>query len=146
MRGEIRDHNGIRYKVLTNWHLFRNRYELLEPYFIRTGFIGYDIETDRVKLTPDGMLCLKAGYTWDGPSGPTVDTKNFMRGSLGHDGKYELFRLGLLPHTGRIIADLELQKDCLKDGMSGLRAMWVFWGVHLFASFAARPTVIMKGV
>jgi hypothetical protein len=34
------------------------------------------------------------GYAWNGPSGPTLDTRNFMRGSLVHDALYQLMREG----------------------------------------------------
>jgi hypothetical protein len=48
------------------------------------------IDTDYIALTADGLLTVKKSYAWDGPSGPTIDTKNFMRGSLVHDALYQL--------------------------------------------------------
>ena len=44
-----------------------------------------EIVTDYIVLYESRMLVIKKGYAWDGPSGPTIDTKNFMRGSLVHD-------------------------------------------------------------
>ena len=38
-----------------------------------------------IRLGTDGRLEIADGYAWDGPSGPAIDTKNFMRGSLVHD-------------------------------------------------------------
>ena len=49
-----------------------------------------------IDLTAEGTLTIKKGYAWDGPSGPTVDTRNFMRGSLVHDALYQLMREGAL--------------------------------------------------
>lgn len=88
---------------------------------------------------PDGTgrLVIRAGYAWDGPSGPAIDTKNFMRGSLVHDALYQMLREGLLPESARAQADAELRRICLEDGMSRLRAWWVFRAVRDFAAAAA---------
>ena len=43
------------------------------------------VDMDFIILTMTGFLIIKKGYAWDGPSGPTIDTPNFMRGSLVHD-------------------------------------------------------------
>jgi hypothetical protein len=93
-----------------------------------------------IQLAADGALTIKEGYAWDGPSGPTFDTKNFMRGSLVHDALYQLIRekfLSLEPH--REMADRILQRMCREDGMSALRAWWVYQGVHRFGDPAADP-------
>ena len=45
----------------------------------------------------------------DGPSGPAIDTKNFMRASLVHDALYQLMRLGTLDKSRRQYADRLLQ-------------------------------------
>ena len=47
------------------------------------------IDMEYLGLTTDGTLTVKKGYAWDGPSGPTIDTLNFMRGSLVHDALYQ---------------------------------------------------------
>ena len=51
-----------------------------------------EIVTPFIVLTMDGLLTINKGYAWDGPSGPTIDTKSFMRGSLVHDALYQLMR------------------------------------------------------
>lgn len=84
-----------------------------------------------IRLDIDGLLSIRAGYAWDGPSGPTVDTKNFMRGSLVHDALYQLMRHGHLdPILFREVADGELVRLCREDGMSSIRAAWVYAGVR----------------
>ena len=98
------------------------------------------IKTEYINLLPSGVLVVKEGYAWDGPSGPTIDTNNFMRGSLFHDALYQLMREGHLDHhTYREPADRLLQELCLEDGMSGLRAWWVYQGVRLGGGTAADP-------
>lgn len=83
-------------------------------------------------LFPDGTLLLRKGYAWDGPSGPTIDTKNFMRGSLVHDALYQLIRLNVVPRAKRGDCDKILQRLCREDGMSAFRA----WYVHLAVKLA----------
>ncbi len=84
-------------------------------------------------------LYIDAGYAWDGPSGPTFDTKNFMEPSLVHDALYQLMREEQLPKSYRELADKLLQKMCIECGMSKIRAWWVYVGVRYGAKFAADP-------
>jgi hypothetical protein len=98
-----------------------------------------DIYTEFIDLTCEGLLTIRAGYAWDGPSGPTIDTKNFMRGSLVHDALYQLMRQKHLPLTERPRADIILRDICLEDGMSGLRAWYVHRAVSRYAFSAADP-------
>jgi len=53
-------------------------------------------------------LLIERGYAWDGPSGPTFDTKDFMIPSLVHDALYQLLRNGFIDSACRIEADKEL--------------------------------------
>jgi len=101
------------------------------------------IDTLFIVLDTDGKLTIKRLYAWDGPSGPTVDTPNFMRGSLVHDALYQLLRGGYFDENHeetRKKADRLLQEMCLEDGMSKFRAWYVYLGVHWFAKKAAKPT------
>jgi hypothetical protein len=91
-----------------------------------------------LEITSTGKLTIRKRYSWDGPSGPTIDTKNFMRGSLIHDALYQLMREKVLPQSARKRADEILREVCLQDGMSRFRAWYVFKTVRWFgASFAA---------
>lgn len=99
-----------------------------------------DIDTDYIDLDVNGKLTIRKGYAWDGPSGPTVDTKNFMRGSLVHDALYQLMRHGHLSNdTHRDDADELLRTMCKEDGMTSTRAWWVYRGVRWFGSLASNP-------
>ena len=120
------------------------KYQLSREYQVVTPLLGYTITTDYISLNEWGLLTIRKGYAWDGPSGPTVDTKNFMRGSLIHDALYQLLRMGLLPETERFIVDKILQLSCIEDGMSKIRAWYVFQGVDKFAASAASPSNTKK--
>jgi len=114
------------------------KYQLAETYAVVVGIKPrVAILHDFICLTTDGKLIIGAGYAWDGPSGPTIDTKNFMRGSLVHDALYQLMREGLLSEECRSSADDELHRICLEDGMSWLRAWYVRLAVGRFGSSCA---------
>ncbi len=121
------------------------KYQLVRDYRISVGIMPEKRIDERfLCLHPWGELVILAGYSWDGPSGPAVDTRNFMRGSLIHDALYQLLRSGELEPQHRITADKLLREICIEDGMSKLRAWWVYRGVRLGASKAAhvtRPTM-----
>jgi len=89
-----------------------------------------------------GKLMIKKGYSWDGPSGPTIDTKTFMRGSLIHDALYQLIREGVLPQETRAKADEIIREVCLQDGMSKFRVRYMYQLVRLFGARAARPDLL----
>lgn len=96
--------------------------------------------TGFIDLKMDGTITVHRGYAWDGPSGPTLDTKDFMRGSLVHDALYQLMREGLLsPVTWRLVADEELRRICIEDGMPAIRAAWVYDALRLAGGQAADP-------
>lgn len=97
--------------------------------------------SDYITLTKEGDLTIKKGYAWDGPSGPTIDTLNFMRGSLVHDALYQLMRETLLSkNEHRDLADRLLQRMCKKDGMCSFRAWIVYIGLKYFGNPAADPS------
>jgi len=102
------------------------------------------IESNYIELTKEGLLTIKSGYAWDGPSGPTFDTKTFMRGSLVHDALYQLMRNGHLSADCRLAADQELYRICREDGMNRFRAKYVLFGVRKAAGFAADPKAKKK--
>lgn len=114
------------------------KYQLAEDYFCETRIRPpEDIVTDYIILRTNGIMIIKKGYAWDGCSGPTYDDDTNMRGGLGHDAKYQLMRMGLLPQSCRVIADQELREECIQDGMWRIRAWYYFKGVDHFAAYAA---------
>lgn len=117
------------------------KYQITEMYRMQTGiYPEKEIHTEYISLYTNGLLIIRKGYSYDGPSGIAIDTKNFMRGSLEHDAFYQLMRMGLLPQSYRIKADKRLRDVCIEDGMWKIRAMWVYLGVRSpIAADAAKP-------
>jgi len=117
------------------------KYQLAEDYVVSIGIKpDHPIKTGYIGLTVDGVLVIKEGYAWDGPSGPTIDTLNFMRGSLVHDALYQLMRERHLNRVKyREAVDRLLQKMLREDRMSALRAWWVYHGVRLGGGPSADP-------
>ena len=113
------------------------RYQLVKDYNVQTKIFGQQIENKYIRLRPDGVLTIKAGYCWDGASGPAVDTHSIMRGSLIHDALYQLLRLELLPEQFRKLSDQKLYTVCREDGMSWMRARYVYLAVRLFGRSSA---------
>lgn len=117
------------------------KYQLVAPYKTKINIKpNQHIPFTYIELTTEGNLNIKKGYAWDGPSGPTIDTLNFMRGSLVHDALYQLMREEYLnKKEHRQSADRLLKKMCKEDGMNALRAWWVYIGVRLGGSSSADP-------
>ena len=135
---------SIQYRKIDNY-----KYQLMEKYVHETQWtLPIRVETSGkwIALSKTGRLSLKRGYAWDGPSGPTIDTKNFMRGSLVHDACYQLMREKLLPQSKRKPADVLLWLICIEDGMSRTRADYVYHAVRIFAGRSARPAKKPKPV
>ena len=116
----------------------RFKYQLTEDYEIDVEITGGKIDTRSYSLSPNGILIIKKYYAWDGPSGPTIDTRNFMRGSLVHDCLYQMLRREELKGY-RDHADLLLKKICKEDGMSSFRAWYVHKSVSWWGEENARP-------
>lgn len=117
------------------------KYQLSHDYSVWTGIVpAKPVKTTYIDLDMAGVISISKGYAWDGPSGPAIDTKNFMRGSLVHDAFYQLMREGHVDHSQRDDVDHLLKTICLEDGMSHLRAWWVYRGVKWFADPAALPS------
>lgn len=116
------------------------KYQLRRSYVDKFGIVpAAAVDTDWLRLDLDGTLTVKAGYAWDGPSGPTIDTKDFMRGSLVHDALYQLIREGYLPLSARADADALLREITRQDGMWSLRRWWVYTGVRWFGEPCCDP-------
>lgn len=119
----------IRYRKLSGY-----KYELLETYFQDTGIRPAEyIVTRFIYLDPSGTLAIKGGYAWDGPSGPTIDTRNSLRASLVHDALYQLMREGFLGQEHRQRADEILRDTAAEDGMPKWRSSLWYYAVRLAA-------------
>jgi len=117
------------------------KYKLVDEFRIDLAVhVSAPFESRYLELSSSGRLIIKIGYAWDGPSGPTIDTHTFMRGSLVHDALYQLMRLSAIDYLEhREYADRLLQRMCLEDGMWNFRAWYVYYALHWFGSNNAKP-------
>lgn len=110
------------------------KYQLLATYRIQTGIetnLPSAVGNDWVRLYPSGFLEIEQGYAWDGASGPTIDTKDTMRGSLVHDALYQLIREGSLGMPMKAVADSLFRSILREDGMDVFRAGYYYLGVKV---------------
>lgn len=135
---ELKEHHDIRYFKTGG----KYKYVLDRHY----GIVLPQVRLNTAVLIPDYVLLneqcklvIRRGYAWDGPSGPTIDTPNFMRGSLVHDVLYQLMREGQLDVEWRETADNVLHDICRQDGMGAFRAWYVWASVRMFGASHARP-------
>lgn len=121
------------------------KYWLAEEYQVKVSIIPEnDVPVDKtiksfIELNTEGVLVIKKGYAWDGPSGPTIDIPSFMRGSLVHDALYQLLREKEIVQKWRDEADEELRRICREDGMWRIYSNWVHWAVRKFGKRGADP-------
>ncbi len=119
----------MKYRSLKGW-----KYELLEDEQVNLSAIlaSLWIYTEYITLK-NGTLIVHAHYAWDGPSGPTFDTKHNMRASLFHDALCQLIGEGLLDKKYRKYADQLFHKHLLEDGMGKWRAWGYYHAVRLYS-------------
>lgn len=118
-----------------NW-----KYRTLSNESYESGIkIPYPVVTDYISMSTDGRIDIRAGYAWDGASGPALDTKSFMRGSLFHDASYQLMREEKVSLVHLDEFDVMLVNICEEDGMWSLRRWWVYRGVKIGSGPAANP-------
>lgn len=139
---------SITYEKLDRW-----KYRLVSAYTFKVGLptelrpiyrVGHKTAAlqDVVTYDPASDLCtIHAGYCWDGPSGPTIDTVTSLRPSLTHDALYQLMRMGLLSHKCRQRADELYRELLIENGVSSVRAYTHYYTLRAFGgSSAAKGT------
>ncbi len=125
----------MKYQKLHRW-----KYRLAKKEIFETGWeLEVGCSTDYIRIERDGRLTIEPGYCWDGPSGPTIDRRTNMRGSLAHDALYQLMRMGLLSTEYRIGADMYLAQCWREDGMWPWVAHLEVALVSLFGGNSAEP-------
>lgn len=122
----------MKYQIIKGW-----KYRLVEDVLVETSVSPGKLLREPngfITLSSTGTILVKAGYSWDGASGPAIDTKDFMVASLIHDALYQLIRIKLLDKEFRKAADQTLYSLCILSGMSWWRAQYVYLAVRLFGS------------
>jgi len=136
---------AIKYSILSNDSKYK--YKLSENFYERTEILPKEklfisdlskMGKIYVSLATDGLLTIHSDYAWDGPSGPTIDTPDFLIASLVHDAIYQMLREKKLPQSIRKTADQIMRRICIEEGMSNLRAFYVYWAVRAFGSSSAK--------
>jgi len=118
----------------------RYKYQLTESFNVDVDILpDVYIHTNFLDLSRHGDLIIKEGYAWDGPSGPTIDTESWMRGSLVHDALYQLLRLKLIDPRHKQYADDLMRRYCLEDGMCQFRAWYSHLAVKWFGGRVLKP-------
>ena len=108
------------------------KYKLLADEKVKTDIKKSAKIQDFIRLTGAGYLTVFAGYAWDGPSGPAVDSPTNMRASLFHDALYQLIREGKLSAKHRRQADLLYYRLCKQDKMNPVRALAEYLAIRAF--------------
>jgi len=123
---------SVLYKKGYKYQLFSDRMEPTKIYPFK------NIVTQHIELDTDGNLTIKKGYAWDGPSGPVIDSKCKMRGSLAHDALYQLSRGGHLTDGDMVKADELFRLICIEDGLAKWRARLYYIALRKFGGAARR--------
>ena len=117
-------------------------YQLVEDIYIETPLTVVNpwvIDTTFISLHPNGVMIIRAGYAWDGASGPTLNTDNSMVPSLFHDAAAQLMRQGLLPQEMLSSVTAHFDYMVKARGMSWLRRKMWQRGLWLTAGSFANP-------
>ena len=126
---------GYKYQVAPTYFCVN-----IEPFVKKKerAILNFDVVTDWMILKC-GFMILKYGFACDGPSGPTVDSDNFMIGAHVHDGYYKLMRMEFIPAKYRKIIDKILYRMNRAAGMNLFRANYIYVNVRAFSGFAIKP-------
>lgn len=108
-----------------------------------TGVTGFGFDHPLFSLGKDGTLTIGPGYSWDGGSGPAINSTSMLYASLPHDVLYQAMRMGMLPAECRPEVDLLFHRCCL-EVMWRPRAWWCYRAVRWFAAKAATKDQIRK--
>lgn len=113
-------------------------YQLAEDIVFRTTILGQLIDTVRIRLEPTGLLTVREGYAFDGPTG-CVHRKENMSASCLHDALYQLMRMELLPHRHWRAADYDYARQLRRCGAWGITVKINLAGLKFMGGKYALP-------
>ena len=115
------------------------KYQLVENKYFHGDILPSKplVDTEYIALDDNGDLTIRSGYSWDGASGPAIQTQDSMRASLIHDAYYQLIRQGHVDMSYREQADSAYRRICIEDGMSHPRAQAHYIALRMFGATAA---------
>lgn len=150
--GIFKETKSIAYKKVKGQLVKDPKSGYTEPALFRTCI--YPPETiisnsGRVELFPSGWLKIHLSYAWDFASGPTINTKSTIRGSLAHDAIADLIKEGRIEACGLDVNKTwELSNDLIarlmeEDGAFKLRCIIWHWILDKFGfKTASKPDKI----
>ena len=118
------------------------KYKLAGEVKYATQIIGKPTDWEYLALDADGILTIRSGYCWDGPSGPARDSDDAMYGSLIHDALYQMIREGRINKSDRKRADEILRDVCIASGMNKVRAQAFYRAVRLAGKNYVKPDLL----
>lgn len=113
------------------------KYQLAADYSVQTPILGAFFGHEFFQLTQDGVLTARKGYAWDGPSGPTFDTRSSLRPSLVHDVLCQAMRSGQFDYGRQREMNALFYQHCIEDGMFPARAR--IWHAAVELADAGNP-------
>jgi len=120
------------------------KYQVDKDFEIQTGIYGQTCMIEYIRLTPDGLLWIKAGYAWNGSNWSSDEDAMFA--SLVHDALYQLMRLGLLSRTVfRKPADALYRDICIAEKLWGPRAKFRYSMLRMFGKGSTYPEKKPRG-
>ena len=103
------------------------KYQLLESFTKKLNYPFPDVESDFFTIK-DNIIYIKKFYSWDGASGPTIDSKTSMIAGLVHDCLYQSINTNLMDPSYKATADKEFLSILLENHMNKFRAYsWYFF-------------------
>ena len=124
----------IKRRIFCYAYIGNYKYVLRENLNLKTVIVGYSVENEYFALDTDGLLTIYSGYSWDGVSGPMIDSDNSMLGGCVHDALYQMIRMGLIEPMEKEFADLIMKQLFIRCGMSKIRAGYAYYGVKWFGA------------
>ena len=117
------------------------KYQVVEKFYYKTDInVPTTIVTPYIILFSNGLLYIKVGYAWDGPSGPTIDTDNSMTPSLVHDALAQLMRWELLDPKWLDYINILFDKMLEDRGMFWARRLLWHSGLEIVGGNFTNPT------
>lgn len=125
-------------------------YELVEDWWCWSRLIaGWAARLDNgtAEQSQGGTLTLRKGFKCDGPSGPTIDTPDFMEGAFAHDAGARMCRASKLPwRAWKPRYDALLLGICKQKGMGWLRRAYIALALRFFGWGAFKPQPSVESV
>lgn len=108
--------------------------KLLADYVYTTSVMGYNIETQYIRLTQFGTITIRKGFEWDFATG-AIDDPAMVAGSVVHDALYWLIRKNLLGRQHRKTADKDFKRILKAGGVGRFRRNYCYLAVRLGGAF-----------